>query len=544
MHDLATQLAARTPLLWVQSHEPRRVIHTTIENCGSRRVFRIDPETSNLYESVERNGLRVWVLVLDPEYFPQDEDGNAIPLPINDPALAFRYIHKAGGIQFIENAHIRAKDMLGFVGQKEYTWMDAFFEDDAESLGSTIVFISINDDIPLEIARSVVLVNFDLPTAEELSNIISYISKGTGMPALTTPAHEGIVRAGLGLTEAEFINALTSSLVTRNSFDPELIMSAKLSQMKKDGLLEIKVPSISMTDIGGLDGAKTLIEQITWVWRNPAEAKRFGVKAVNKVVLVGVPGCGKSRLCEAAATEMGLELVKFGVSKLMSKFIGESETNARRAFKQIHAMAPLCLWTDEVGRDFSGGASSNSVDGGTTDRVQGEFLTGLQELPDDVFWFAAANKIDHLPPEMLRSGRIDTILFVGLPTQQERRSILSIHLGEHRAGHDLDMLAKHTSRFTGAELAQLVKSSRFDVVGREHRMPTDADIIDYIPRLRNRLWITRRQEIVAMYKRALTEWEWASSEQYDEADRIVSNGTSTTAPAKASQNVFERAAKK
>mgnify|MGYP000214883789 CR=1 FL=1 len=89
--------------------------------------------------------------------------------------------------------------------------------------------------------------------------------------------------------------------------------------------------------------------------------------------------------------------------KLSSKVIGQSEANMRAVFKQIKLMSPLCVWIDEFGRDLSGGSSSSHVDGGTTDRVHGEFLTGLQELPEETFLLCAANQLEALRPEMLRA---------------------------------------------------------------------------------------------------------------------------------------------
>ena len=132
---------------------------------------------------------------------------------------------------------------------------------------------------------------------------------------------------------------------------------------------------------------------------------------------MGIPGTGKSAICEATANALGLDLARTGVSQVMNSFVGQSEANMRAVFNQIKVMAPLCVWIDEFGRDMSGGQSSSHVDGGTTDRVHGEFLTGLQELPENVFLICAANQIENLKPEMLRAERFDKIIFVGLPSQ-------------------------------------------------------------------------------------------------------------------------------
>lgn len=243
---------------------------------------------------------------------------------------------------------------------------------------------------------------------------------------------------------------------------------------------------------------------------------------------------GKSLLAEASAAGLGLDLATFNVSAMMSKYVGESEANMRNAFKQIAALAPIVLWTDEIGRDFSGGASSGSVDGGTTDRVHGTLLTGLQELPKGVFWVGAANNLSALPPEMLRAGRIDQLLFVGFPTLEERESIVRIHLGKSWEEYDIATIARHTPMFTGAEIKTLIKHVRFYVRGQDLRAPTTMDFCRAVPDMKNRVWRLRREEIVKMYRQAMEEWTWASSAQENEAPLVLEAAKAETKTKRAS----------
>jgi SpoVK/Ycf46/Vps4 family AAA+-type ATPase len=241
------------------------------------------------------------------------------------------------------------------------------------------------------------------------------------------------------------------------------------------------------------------------------------------MLMVGVPGTGKSAICEATANALGLDLARTGISQVMNSYIGQSEQNMRTVFKQINAMAPLCVWIDEFGRDLSGGSSSSHVDGGTTDRVHGEFLTGLQELPDNVFLMCAANQLEHLKPEMLRADRFDKIMFVGLPSFSERSDIIKIYLSDIDTPHqyNYDAISNATQYFTGAEIKSLIKEVKFYVSSSELRAINTNDIISYAPKMRNILWNKSRPMIQDLYKTAIEQWDWASTDQLEDAKNIL-----------------------
>ena len=194
-------------------------------------------------------------------------------------------------------------------------------------------------------------------------------------------------------------------------------------------------------------------------------------------------------------------------------------------------MAPLCVWIDEFGRDLSGGSSSSHVDGGTTDRVHGEFLTGLQELPENVFLMCAANQLEHLKPEMLRADRFDKIMFVGLPSFDERRAIVSIYLANIDTPHEynLDAIAHSTQYFTGAEIKSLIKEVKFYISSSELRPINTQDIVNYAPKMRNILWNKSRPMIQDLYKTAIDQWDWASTDQLKDAKLILDPPRSSSA---------------
>jgi SpoVK/Ycf46/Vps4 family AAA+-type ATPase len=165
-------------------------------------------------------------------------------------------------------------------------------------------------------------------------------------------------------------------------------------------------------------------------------------------------------------------------------------------------------------------------DGGTTSRVHAEFLTGLQELPSDVLFMAAANRVADLSPEIMRAERFDKILFVGFPTEAERTDIFRVHLAgdPNLDSINIGHLAAASKLFTGAEIQSVIRETRFEVSLAERRAMTTNDLLSHIASFKNRMWLRKQEEMIQMYRIALNEWDWASTEQREEAAAIVNAG--------------------
>src|SRR5262249_13562452 len=190
-----------------------------------------------------------------------------------------------------------------------------------------------------------------------------------------------------------------------------------------------------------------------------AEAHAFGLPEPRGLLLLGVQGCGKSLTAKAIASQWALPLLRLDMGRVFSGLVGSSEENLRRAIRVAESAAPAVRWLDEIDKALSGSASSNVSDGGTTARVLGTFLTWLQEKTAPVFVVATANRVEGLPPELLRKGRFDEIFFIDLPDAAERQDILRIHLsrrGRAPEGFDLAGIAARAEQFSGAELARAV----------------------------------------------------------------------------------------
>lgn len=503
---LSRHLQLRTPLLWVTSDEALSVIDA-VATVSDRTLYRLD-SIDGLLVFQENE----WVIVL-----VEDEDNPEQLVPITSFHASAMYVLRQKGVMIVENADAVVKPLLGFLTHLSQHWMRGIQNDNQDKMPASFILISYKQEVPPELRRLVVKYEHPLPTAAELEAIVTSMYSLAELPSLHRSQLHKIGRAATGMGSFEFYHTAAKSLAEEGVLNHESINAAKLHILAQDGVLNMRVPQMTMRNIGGMDHAKHIMQRTTWIWQNPEEARKLDIEPLRKILLLGVPGSGKSALCEATATELGLELAKFGVGAMMNKFVGESEANMRRAFAQIKAMAPLCLWIDELGRDFSGGQSSGTVDGGTTDRVHGEMLQGLQELPENVFLVCAANRIDDLPPEMLRADRFDKILFVGFPTMVERQDIFQIHLGSRAVEYDLPALANATMRFTGAEIKALIRETRFEISAIYHRPPTTEEIIHQAGMMKGLIWNNHRDAMLAMYKKALTEWDWASTAQFQEA---------------------------
>ena len=419
----------------------------------------------------------------------------------------------------------------GFLAHFKHSYRTAFWQDDLSQMPLQFIFLS-TQDCPEDYIPYFNLIEDSIPTREELYTIVSHINTSAHDSLVRQEEIKDVVNAGLGLTESQFIDLCLTSVLSTSTINAKYIYDQKMSSIKKNGILEIIKPKITFDDIGGLDNVKDIIRRTAVLWSDRNKAKSYGITPIRRLLMVGIPGTGKSAICQATANELGLDLARTGISQVMNSFIGQSEANMRAVFAQIKAMSPLCVWIDEFGRDLSGGGSSSHVDGGTTDRVHGEFLTGLQELPDETFLMCAANQLDALRPEMLRADRFDKIVFVGLPSHEERKHIFNIHLSQIDTDHvyDLDALADAAKYFTGAEIVAAIRETKFYVTTETFRPITTRDLLSYIPKNKNIIWLKHNQMVMDMYSYAYEQWDWASTDQYEDAKILLGKGVSAPKP--------------
>lgn len=342
------------------------------------------------------------------------------------------------------------------------------------------------------------------PSAAEYRDLVQHLVRDLSrkMPVRVRMPPEDLERLvanlrGLTLLEAEKV--LTRAIIEDGLLSPEdigRVIEAKRAIVEREGLLEYYPAEESMDDIADLAGLKDWLRKRQAILAEPERAARFGLTFPKGILLVGVPGCGKSLCAKAVAMEWKLPLLKLDTANLYNKYVGESERNFKRAFDTADRMAPVVLWIDELEKAFAAGGSD---DGGVAMRVLGNFLSWMQDRKGDVFIVATANDVSRLPPEFLRKGRFDEIFFVDLPDPEAREAILRIHLA--RRGLDPDRfdladLIAATDGFSGAEIEQAIVSALYTAFSAGGALDT-ALLLEEIGRTRP-ISVTMAERIAAL----------------------------------------------
>jgi SpoVK/Ycf46/Vps4 family AAA+-type ATPase len=355
-----------------------------------------------------------------------------------------------------------------------------------EAIEGAIVLTGEDGGLPPPLKEISAHVTLPGPSDEEfremLGRIVRDISKRQPVDVeLSRDETTSLVKHLSGLTLMEARKILTKAIVEDGSLtakDIHYVIEAKRKVVEREGLLEYSPAETSMAGVADLKTLKEWLAKRKAVVANPEQAEQFGLDFPRGMLLLGVPGCGKSLSAKAVAHEWELPLLKLDPSNLYNKYIGESEGNFKRAMKAAERMAPVVLWIDELEKAF---ATGGSEDGGVSQRILGSFLTWMQDRRGDVFVVATANEIDRLPPEFLRKGRFDEIFFVDLPDAETRAEVFRIHL-EHRshdpATFDLQALAAATEGFSGSEIEQVVVSTLYTAFSNHQAVDTEALLVE------------------------------------------------------------------
>lgn len=328
---------------------------------------------------------------------------------------------------------------------------------------ATIFILSGITVIPPELENYITIFDIPLPTINEILTIINEFIKDLDISVEQDTIND-IALSFKGLNEFQIKQILNLAYQDGGCIDEEdkqLILKEKEQFIKKAGMLEIVNFSETIDDIGGLENLKEWLARKAKVFSNLDKAIKFGVDVPKGIMIIGMPGCGKSLTAKATASLFEIPLVRLDVGRLLGKYVGESEENMRKALKLSEAISPCVLWIDEIEKAFAGiggdGGGSN-----VTTRLFGQFLTWMQEKENTVFIVATANDISRMPPEFLRKGRFDELFFVDLPNGEERRKILDIHLKKRKKWNkqiDSIALIKETDGFNGADLEAVVKDT-------------------------------------------------------------------------------------
>ncbi len=443
-------IRARYPILYLLTYEESRVEKFILDlaNSHSKKLF-VWTATQGL---VQRSGYGNVVA----------NDGAESRL--NDPIELLKEIRKEKS-----PALFLLKDFHPFLDDPHVVRL---VRDTASALKNsfkTIAIVSPRLNLPPELEKEVTLIDIPLPSTNELLFLLQSVcatlqKKDPKLVQLTSADIQIMVKAAQGLTLSEAENVFAKAVVrdaVLDQRDIDLVLREKEQIIRKSGILEFFPSQSKMQDVGGLDRLKEWLKIRGKAFTS--EAAKFGLPIPKGVLLLGVPGCGKSLTAKAIANYWRMPLLRMDLGRIFSGLVGSSEENMRKAIKVAESIAPAILWIDEIEKGLSGNSNGNS-DSGTAARVFGTLLTWMQEKEANVFVVATANSISSLPPELLRRGRFDEIFFTDLPSPTGRKEILSIHLikrGRRPEKFDLDQLLGVTEEFSGAELEHCIMEALF-----------------------------------------------------------------------------------
>lgn len=326
----------------------------------------------------------------------------------------------------------------------------------------SVILVSEAVCIPAPIEAQVTLLSLPLPERKEIKAMLIQ-AESNGLLAVPDNLNDLAISGLSGLTGSEIGQLLRMVGRQTETLDEkalQMILHEKEQIIAKSGVLEMVGVDVKVSDIGGLENLKHWLEQRATIIRRLDEAIKQGVKAPRGVLIVGMPGCGKSLTAKVAASLFQLPLLRLDIGSLLGKYVGESEHNMRRALSMAETVSPCILWVDELEKAFVGMGGGNASE--VTARLLGYFLTWMQEKTGAVFVIATANDISALPPELLRKGRFDEIFYVGFPNAEERESILKIHLGKSRqkvADLEISTLVKLCRDYCGADIENAVNEA-------------------------------------------------------------------------------------
>lgn len=265
----------------------------------------------------------------------------------------------------------------------------------------------------------------------------------------------------------------------------------------------IETPKVKWSDIGGQEVVKQkLRESVEWPLRYFETFKTLGIRPTRGVLLYGPPGCSKTLIAKALASESGLNFISLKGSEIFHKFLGESEKSIRDLFRKARAASPSVVFLDEIDTIAASRSSEERGGSGTQDRVLTSLLTemdGIEEL-NGVLVLAATNRPDVIDSALMRPGRLDRILYVGPPDYESRKEILKINFGKMSISNEvnIDRLAEMTDGCTGAEIVSMCQDAAMVTMNKDLNATqvSEEDLLEAANQIRRRI----TPETIKMYE--------------------------------------------
>ena len=332
--------------------------------------------------------------------------------------------------------------------------------------------------IPEELRDQIYVMEFGPPDYEGMREILEGFTRIPNIRVnLTELGKEKIIRSALGLTANQAQRVFAKAIVRNGTLDEEdidLITREKKAIIRESGALEFFPVSETLDQVGGLDVLKEWLRVRETCFTT--EAREYGLQPPKGLLLMGIPGTGKSLTAKVIAAAWHQPLIRLDMGAVFGKWVGESEENIRKALRLAETVSPCVLWIDEVEK----GLSDSGGDSGTSSRVFGTLLSWMEDKTQPVFVVCTANNIARMPPEFSRAGRFDAIFFMDLPSLRERREILQVHLRKRRPvidAFDIDRLAQASEGYVGAEIEQAIVAGMLRGYNDGRREFTTEDVL-------------------------------------------------------------------
>lgn len=360
--------------------------------------------------------------------------------------------------------------------------------DIAVETGGMIIVI-LSGSIWSQLQRTGMRLSLDFPDESEMCDIISNMLDNYRHSIRIEWNDNDIKEAAsmlAGVSQIEVENVIADLLANKKILKSDVdklrfVKDRLFSDIR--GLERIKITKRD-GEVGGLAGLQSWLNDKKKL-QTPAmreSMQKLGLPAPRGILLVGVPGCGKSISAKAIATNWNLPLYRLDFATVQGSYVGQSEQQLREALETAEQVSPCVLWIDEIEKGLSGVAGGG--DGGVSTRMVGQFLFWLQECRKFVFVVATANDVSKLPSELLRRGRFDELFFVDLPNEAERKAILSLHyrnyVGEEISESLLYKLASISEGFTGADLESAMRDVGYYRLTHDGEVMSENSIISMV----------------------------------------------------------------
>ena len=439
--NLKLHLRAGAPMLYVETHEWQR-FHTVVQECCKDEEVRKFPFFWNPLEGFGH---------------PRPEDAPEGP----DTADVLNFLNESE----LRNSIYVLEFFDRYLEGQDYPAFLAVAARRLRGLGSHVIIQSPTLNIPATVQKDFTVLDFPLPERNDIKSILTTVQKDQKLSDKEVDKKStDILDSVRGLGSTEIWNAFSKAAVDRRRITAEeipMLIGEKEQIIRKSGYLEF-VRTEGASDVGGMNALKEWLERRKNAFG--AKAREARLSAPKGVLLLGVPGTGKSLCAKVVAREWKMPLLRLDMGSVFGGIVGESELNIRNAIKVAEGLEPCVLWIDEIEKGLSGGASpSGESDGGTATRVFGVLLTWMQEKTKEVFVFATANDLSRMPPELLRKGRFDEIFSVDLPGRNAREAIFRIHLDRKGQNHckPSGKLLDKTEGYSGSEIEAVVDEAVF-----------------------------------------------------------------------------------